>query len=79
MEQAGIEKDSKRISDALHEGTVTVLLDPAGVQWTSSNWQSRCSVGIMMEHGKSVLLSAGRLAYRKNFQRRLTSVGLCHD
>src|SRR6267142_1569883 len=32
---AGIEKDSKRISDALHDGTVTVLLDPAGVQWTS--------------------------------------------
>jgi 23S rRNA (pseudouridine1915-N3)-methyltransferase len=31
----GIEKDSKRISDALHDGTVTVLLDPAGVQWTS--------------------------------------------
>lgn len=34
-EQAGIEKDSKRISDALRAGTVTVLLDPAGVQWTS--------------------------------------------
>jgi 23S rRNA (pseudouridine1915-N3)-methyltransferase len=31
----GIEKDSKRISDALHDSTVTVLLDPAGVQWTS--------------------------------------------
>jgi 23S rRNA (pseudouridine1915-N3)-methyltransferase len=31
----GIEKDSKRISDALHDGTVMVLLDPAGVQWTS--------------------------------------------
>jgi len=33
---AGIEKDSKRISDALHEGTFTVLLDPAGVQLTSA-------------------------------------------
>jgi len=32
---AGIEKDSKRIRDALHEGTVTVLLDPDGEQWTS--------------------------------------------
>ncbi len=32
---AGIEKDSKRISDALHNGTVTVLLDPGGEQWTS--------------------------------------------
>src|SRR5882724_5248157 len=32
---AGIEKDSKRISAALHEGTITVLLDPEGVEWTS--------------------------------------------
>jgi 23S rRNA (pseudouridine1915-N3)-methyltransferase len=32
----GIEKESKRISDALHEGTVTVLLDPAGRQWSSA-------------------------------------------
>ena len=31
----GIGKDSKRISDALHDGTVMVLLDPAGEQWTS--------------------------------------------
>jgi len=33
--QSGIEKDSKRISDALHAGTVTVLLDPEGSEWTS--------------------------------------------
>lgn len=33
--RAGIEKDSKRISDALHQGTVIVLLDPEGVQLTS--------------------------------------------
>lgn len=32
---AGIEKDSRRISDALHEGTVVVLLDPEGTEWTS--------------------------------------------
>src|SRR5262245_23538313 len=32
----GIEKESKRISDALHEGTVIVLLDSAGRQWTSA-------------------------------------------
>ncbi|HXM34974.1 MAG TPA: 23S rRNA (pseudouridine(1915)-N(3))-methyltransferase RlmH, partial [Pyrinomonadaceae bacterium] len=31
----GIEKDSKRISDALHAGTVAVLLDPDGSEWTS--------------------------------------------
>jgi 23S rRNA (pseudouridine1915-N3)-methyltransferase len=34
-QQSGIEKDSQRISDALHGGTVTVLLDPGGLEWTS--------------------------------------------
>lgn len=33
--QSGIDKDSRRISDALHAGTVTVLLDPEGSEWTS--------------------------------------------
>ena len=31
----GIEKDSKRISDALSEGAVIVLLDPDGTEWSS--------------------------------------------
>jgi 23S rRNA (pseudouridine1915-N3)-methyltransferase len=31
----GIDKDSKRISDGLHEGAVNILLDPEGVEWTS--------------------------------------------
>ena len=30
-----IARDSKRISDGLHEGAVSVLLDPEGVEWTS--------------------------------------------
>ena len=33
--KAGIEKDSKLISDALRPGTVTVLLDRDGGEWTS--------------------------------------------
>lgn len=33
--RAGIDKDSKRISDGLHDGAVSVLLDPRGVEWTS--------------------------------------------
>ncbi|HXD33981.1 MAG TPA: 23S rRNA (pseudouridine(1915)-N(3))-methyltransferase RlmH [Pyrinomonadaceae bacterium] len=37
----GIEKDSKRISDALHEGTLVVLLDPAGVNWSSKELASQ--------------------------------------
>ena len=45
--QAGIEKDSQRISDALRSGTVIVLLDREGSEWTSEQlaaqvqrWQS---------------------------------------
>ena len=33
--KAGIDKDSKRITDGLHEGAVNVLLDPEGTEWSS--------------------------------------------
>jgi 23S rRNA (pseudouridine1915-N3)-methyltransferase len=33
--KSGIDKDTKRISDALRPGAMTVLLDPAGTEWTS--------------------------------------------
>jgi 23S rRNA (pseudouridine1915-N3)-methyltransferase len=33
--RAGIDKDSKRISDGLRQGAVNVLLDPEGSEWTS--------------------------------------------
>jgi 23S rRNA (pseudouridine1915-N3)-methyltransferase len=32
---AGIDKETRRISDALRPGAVTVLLDPSGCEWTS--------------------------------------------
>jgi 23S rRNA (pseudouridine1915-N3)-methyltransferase len=34
-DKTGIDKETKRISDALRSGAVTVLLDPDGVEWTS--------------------------------------------
>ena len=34
-DKAGIDKESKRISDALRPGALTVLLDPEGTEWTS--------------------------------------------
>jgi 23S rRNA (pseudouridine1915-N3)-methyltransferase len=34
-ERAGIDKDSQRITDGLHEGAINVLLDPAGIEWSS--------------------------------------------
>ena len=44
--QVGIDKDTKRISDALRPGSLTVVLDPDGTEWTSQelaelvrNWE----------------------------------------
>ena len=34
-DKAGIDKETKRISDGLRSGSITVLLDPDGVEWTS--------------------------------------------
>ena len=34
-DKPGIDKESKRISDALRPGSLTVLVDPEGTEWTS--------------------------------------------
>jgi 23S rRNA (pseudouridine1915-N3)-methyltransferase len=34
-DKTGIDNETKRISDALRPGSLTVLLDPAGAEWTS--------------------------------------------
>ena len=34
-DKAGIDKETKRISDGLRPGSFTVVLDPAGAEWTS--------------------------------------------
>lgn len=34
-DKTGIDKEMKRISDSLRPGSLTVLLDPAGAEWTS--------------------------------------------
>ncbi len=34
-DKAGIDKETRRITDALRPGAVTVLLDPEGSEWTS--------------------------------------------
>ena len=34
-DKTGIDKETRRISDALRPGAVTVLLDPEGTEWTS--------------------------------------------
>jgi 23S rRNA (pseudouridine1915-N3)-methyltransferase len=35
VDKTGIDKETKRISDGLRPGAVTVLLDPEGSEWTS--------------------------------------------
>ena len=35
-DRAGIEKDGRRISDGLHSGALTVLLDEGGQEWSST-------------------------------------------
>jgi 23S rRNA (pseudouridine1915-N3)-methyltransferase len=35
VDKAGIDKETKRITDALRPGAITVLLDPEGSEWTS--------------------------------------------
>jgi 23S rRNA (pseudouridine1915-N3)-methyltransferase len=35
VDKSGIDKETKRITDALRPGAVTVLLDPEGLEWTS--------------------------------------------
>jgi 23S rRNA (pseudouridine1915-N3)-methyltransferase len=34
-DKTGIDRETKRISDALRPGSLTVLLDPEGAEWTS--------------------------------------------
>ncbi|HEU5460617.1 MAG TPA: 23S rRNA (pseudouridine(1915)-N(3))-methyltransferase RlmH [Pyrinomonadaceae bacterium] len=34
-DKTGIDQETKRISDALRPGSITVLLDPDGTEWTS--------------------------------------------
>lgn len=35
VDKVGIDREAKRISDALRSGAIAVLLDPEGVEWTS--------------------------------------------
>lgn len=35
VDKTGIDKETKRISDGLRPGAITVLLDPEGAEWTS--------------------------------------------
>ena len=42
-DKTGIDKETKRISDALRPGSLTVLLDPEGAEWTSHQLAAQVS------------------------------------
>ena len=42
-DKTGIDKETKRISDALRSGSLTVLLDPEGAEWTSQQLAAEVS------------------------------------
>ncbi len=76
-DKAGIDKETKRISDALRPGAVTVLLDPEGAEWTSPELAAHVRAGKEAGLRKSRLSSAGLTVWQAISKLVLTSVGHC--
>lgn len=81
----GIDKDSKRISDGLHEGAVNVFLDPDGSEWTSpqlakelQSWQDRGTKEVTFVVGGPNGISAA-LATRAHKRLSLSRLTLTHE
>jgi 23S rRNA pseudoU1915 N3-methylase RlmH len=75
-DKSGIDKETKRISDRLRPGSVTVLLDAEGVEWTSQQLAAQMQ---SWEAGlkKSRLSSAGLTVWQAISKHVQTSVGHC--
>lgn len=78
-DKAGIEKDSKRISDALRADSVTVLLDCQGVEWTSEqlaeqmrSWNNNGTREVTFVIGGALGVSGGFAADKRWSLSRLT-------
>ncbi len=83
--RTGIDRDSKRISDGLHEGAINVLLDPEGVEWTSmqlaeeiKNWQNNGTKEVAFIIGGPSGVSA-ELAARVSKRWSLSRLTLTHE
>ena len=70
-DKAGIDKETKRISDALRPGSMTVLLDPDGAEWTSHSWLPRCRAGKEVGSRKLLLSSVDRTVFAGDFKARV--------
>ena len=84
-EKAGIDKDSQRITDGLHEGAINVLLDPAGIEWSSEQlakvmqqWQDSGTKEVAFIVGGPNGVSA-ELSARANKRWSLSRLTLTHE
>jgi 23S rRNA (pseudouridine1915-N3)-methyltransferase len=85
LNKMGIDKDSKRISDGLHQGGITVLLDPEGAEWTSQQlakelqrWQDSGTKEVTFIVGGPNGVSA-ELSARANKRWSLSRLTLTHE
>ena len=83
--KTGIDRDSKRISDGLHEGAINVLLDPAGAEWSSEqlakviqSWQDSGTKEVAFIVGGPNGVSA-ELSARANKRWSLSRLTLTHE
>jgi 23S rRNA (pseudouridine1915-N3)-methyltransferase len=81
----GIERDSKRISNGLHDGAVNVLLDPEGTEWSSEElareiqqWQDSGTKEITFIVGGPNGVST-EIASRANERWSLSRLTLTHE
>ncbi len=80
-----IARESKRISDGLHEGALNVLLDPQGVEWSSEQlaaemqrWQDSGTKEVTFVVGGPNGVSA-ELAASMNKRLSLSRLTLTHE
>ena len=83
--KAGIDRDSQRISDGLHEGAINVLLDPQGTAWSSEqlanmmqHWQDSGTKEVTFIVGGPNGVSA-ELSARANKRWSLSRLTLTHE
>ena len=83
--KAGIDRDTRGISDALRPGTFSVLLDPDGAEWTSEelanqirSWQGSGVKEVAFVVGGPHGLS-GDLVVRANQRWSLSRLTLTHE
>ena len=83
--KTGIDKESKRISDALHNNAAVVLLDPRGIEWNSrelaaqvQRWENSGTKAVVFIVGGPNGVS-GKLVARADKRWSLSRLTLTHE